>query len=89
MKYEKLKVDFKIPEDIEKMIDQFLYHINNEDGFSEDYYRSELSFMLKEFNIKLTKEQIDILQEYYVDGGIYTDGKYPWRGKEKVDTSHV
>ncbi len=70
-KYEKLPIDFRISEELQCFIDRFVDYLNNSDGESEDYYRYEIEFWLKDLKPKLTDDQYYMLKQYYVKGGIY------------------
>ncbi|MBQ3702496.1 MAG: hypothetical protein II885_07040 [Oscillospiraceae bacterium] len=83
--YEKLPISFPIPRELDAAIDCFVNHINIESGTSEDCYRSEIEFWLKDAQRKLTPEQFDTLKCYYVLGGIYSTIGYPW----DVDKYHI
>ena len=69
--YEKLEIPFDLPEELENAIDTFLNHINYEYGMSEDCYRSEIHFWLKDLYGKISEEDYEKLKNYYVHGGIY------------------
>ena len=69
--YEKLKIPFDLPEELENAIDTFLNHINYENGMSEDCYRSEIHFWLKDLYGKISEKDYEKLKKYYVHSGIY------------------
>ena len=69
--YEKLKIPFDLPEELENAIDTFLNHINYENGMSEDCYRSEIHFWLKDLYGKISEKDYEKLKNYYVHSGIY------------------
>ena len=69
--YKKIEIDYIISEELNKFINEFVEYLNNSDGESEDYYRYEIDFWLKDYKDRLTDEQYNILREYYVRGGIY------------------
>ncbi|MBP5231381.1 MAG: hypothetical protein ILO68_06580 [Clostridia bacterium] len=48
-----------------------MHHINFENGLSEDCYRSEIYFWLKDMREKMPVEEYESLRDYYVFGGIY------------------
>lgn len=76
--YKKLSLDFQIPSELNGAINCLVNHINTESGTSEDCYRSEIEFWLKDAQKGLTQEQFDLLKRYYVLGGIYSEIGYPW-----------
>ena len=55
--YEKLKIPFDLPEELENAIDVFLNHINYGDGKSEDCYRSEIHFWMKDLYGKISEKE--------------------------------
>ena len=69
--YDKLKIPFDLPEELENAIDTFLNHINYENGMSEDCYRSEIHFWMKDLYGKISEEDYEKLKNYYVHGDIY------------------
>jgi len=71
--YRKLELDFPITEELDNAINVFMDHINNGDGNSEDCYRCEIQFWLKDAKdrLKLSCERYDMLNNYYVLGDIY------------------
>jgi hypothetical protein len=69
--YQKLDIDFPISKQLSDAIDAFINHINNENGMSEDCYRDEIDFWLKDSYGKITEEQYDMIKRYYVWGKIY------------------
>ncbi len=73
-KYCKLQISYKISQELEDAIDNFLDYINNERGSCEDCLRSEINIWLKDSYNKLSPEQYDELKAYYVHGGIYKNG---------------
>lgn len=79
--YRKLDISFPISEELDDAINKFMNHINYEDGRSEDCYRSEVEFFLKDsfyFAHSLSEEHYDQLFDYYVSGGIYKENGFPW-----------
>lgn len=81
--YQKLEIDFPITEDLENAINIFVHHINYESGTSEDCYRTEIHFWLKDSQKRLTSEQYETIKQYYVLGGIYKSVGYPpWEIKK-------
>ncbi len=83
--YKRLPINFELPSELDGAINRFVNHINTESGTSEDCYRSEIEFWLKDAQKGLTREQYDLLKQYYVLGGIYSANGYPW----DVDRSHI
>ena len=83
--YQTLTIDFSITEELQEAIDAFMNHINHENGLSEDCYRSEILFWLKDAEKKLSREQFESLKQYYVLGGIYKFLGYPW----EFDKAHM
>ena len=76
MKESKYKIPFDLPEELENAIDVFLNHINYENDMSEDCYRNEIHFWLKDLYGKISEIDYDKLKNYYVHGDIYkVDGK--------------
>ena len=73
-KYRKLEIDFEITPELSKAIDDLMNNINNGDGMSEDCYRCEIEFWLKDSFERLNRDQYQTLKEYYVLGDIYRDG---------------
>lgn len=74
-KYQKLELQEPISEELEEAINVFMEHINNGDGLSEDCYRTEIYFWLKDAVNIMSQEQYDAIKRYYVFGGIYGDAK--------------
>lgn len=71
-RYHALNIDYAISQQLQRAIDDFLYHINYEDGTSEDCYRSEIHFWLKdELDHGMSFQQFEQLKEYYVLGGVF------------------
>ena len=71
--YKPLEISFVISEPLKKAINDFINCINSDDSSSEDCYRSEIDFWIKAQK-NLTKEQYNLLREYYTFGGIYKNG---------------
>ena len=69
--FRKLEMDADLSPELESAIDVFLNHINFENGLSEDCYRSEIEFWLKDMYGKLPANDYQKLRDYYVLGGIY------------------
>lgn len=70
-KYSELKVDFNIPEFLQDDIQEFVTYLNeNPNGTLADCYESEIRSDINWCN-QLTKEQEEILRNYYVKGGIF------------------
>ena len=69
--FKRLNIDCQLTPELDEAIDVFLNHINNENGKSEDCYRSEIHAWLKELYGKIPADQYDALKQYYVHGGIY------------------
>ena len=74
--YKELEIDFKITSQLQNAINDLLNHINNEDGSSEDMYRCEISFWLKDALDRrvIDRAQYELLNDYYVHKGIYRRG---------------
>lgn len=74
--YKKLDIDFEIPEDLERGIDNFMECINYKNKELEDCYRTEIQCSLKWCCREklLTEKQIQLLREYYQFGEIYEKG---------------
>lgn len=69
--YNKLNIDFNIPDFLEEEINVFVDYLNNSDGLSEDCYREEISLMIRDS--ELSDDRKKLLKDYYVWGGIYND----------------
>ena len=69
--YEKLKIPFDLPEELENAIDTFLNHINYENGMSEDCDGRDIHFWLKDLYGKISEKDYEKLKNYYVHSGIY------------------
>ena len=71
--YKKLEISFHITDELENAIEDLMRDINEGDGSSEDCYRSEIMFWIKDMYMKdeLTDTQYELLNDYYVHGGIY------------------
>ena len=78
MKYEKLSIDFPIPDFLEEEIDKFLAYLNdeNESGHLEDCFRTEIDLAIRDS--RLPEKQREYLKDYYVRKGIYYGKGYPW-----------
>ena len=77
--YKKLNVDYILSPELTNAIDNFMYHINYESGMSEDCYRSEIEFWLKDSYDRLLPDQYEEIKRYYVLGYIYAGKGYPWK----------
>ncbi|MBQ7487456.1 MAG: hypothetical protein IJT77_08185 [Clostridia bacterium] len=77
IKYEPLKIDYEIPEELQIEIDHYIDNLNNDNGSSEDCYRMEIMCILNWCYREriLTNEQIDELREYYQHKGILKHGR--------------
>lgn len=82
-KYRRLDINFSLTEELELTIGTFMQHINEESGTSEDCYRSEIDFWLKDAlgRKKICRDQYELLKDYYVHGGIYAELGNPAYGK--------
>lgn len=71
-KYKALEIDFKIPEDLQDMIDQYVKYLNESDHTSIDYYETEIKMILNWCyrETLLTDDQIELLRDYYENGEI-------------------
>lgn len=69
--YKKLKIDFDIPEILEDSIDDFVKNLNEQNGSLADCYEQDIRSTLNGCDECLTEDQINILRNYYVKGGIY------------------
>lgn len=70
--YKKLEIDFEITEELEKLIDEYVHHLNTGEGLPDDYYRTEIQLELN-FCVRerlLNNEQIKLLRDYYQYRGI-------------------
>ena len=79
--YEQLKIDFEIPEELQRSIDQLMEYLNtSKNPGMDDCERTEvlmdLNWCYRE-NL-LTSEQIDLLKKYYVRGGIHEGKNDNW-----------
>ena len=65
--YQKLKIDFEIPDELDREIDEYIHHLNYESGTSIDCYQEEIRVILNWCQIEsiLTPQQIEILRNYY------------------------
>lgn len=70
-KYKKLKIDFEIPEEVEQDIDDMIAYMNKYGHVTADCYMSDLNNLLNGCDTCMTEEQITLLRNYYVRGGIY------------------
>ncbi|MBQ9050591.1 MAG: hypothetical protein IJ126_08350 [Lachnospiraceae bacterium] len=77
--YYKLDIDFELTEELGRAIDDLLHHINHENGRSEDRYRMEIDFWLRDAlqRGKISRDQYDAVARYYIHGGIYKDAGNP------------
>ena len=71
--YEKLEIDFAIPEDLEEAIDIYVNVLNTQERPADDCYRSEIMVILNWCYRErlLTDEQLKMLRDYYVHKGIH------------------
>ncbi len=69
--YKPLTINFKIPEILERYIDDFISYMNNSNGLSADCYEMEIRNILNGCDATLTEEEIGLLRNYYCRGGIY------------------
>ena len=69
--YKKLKINFEIPEILEDSINGFVKNLNEQDGNLADCYEQDIRNTLNGCDECLTEDQINILRNYYVKGGIY------------------
>ncbi|MBQ6133022.1 MAG: hypothetical protein IJI65_02600 [Lachnospiraceae bacterium] len=67
--YEKLEIDFEIPDFLSDRIDDFVEYLNTSDGLSEDCYRTEIGLMIRDAELPPDKQKL--LKDYYEWGGIY------------------
>lgn len=77
--YKKLAIDCALSPELANAIENFMYHINFESGTSEDCYRSEIEFWLKDSYDQLLPDQYEEIKRYYVLGYIYAGKGYPWK----------
>ena len=70
-RFQKLPTSVELTKELEDAIETFMHHINFENGLSEDCYRSEIYFWLKDMREKMPVEEYESLRDYYVFGGIY------------------
>ena len=70
-RYKRLEIDFEIPEILERTINEFLIDLNEKRGRLADCYEVEIRSLLNCCDLCLTKDQIELLREYYYRGGIY------------------
>lgn len=71
MKYKKLDIDFAIPEILKSSINAFLDDLNEHNGNLADCYEQDIRNTLNGCDMCLEPEQIALLRDYYVKGGIY------------------
>ena len=71
--YKQLKVDFEIPECIQKDIEQMLEYMNAGGKFP-DISISNLRSDIYSFDLDLEPVQQEILRNYYCRGGIFANG---------------
>ena len=72
IKYTSLPINFIIPEELSDIIIQYVDYLNNSDHESIDYYETEIRLILNWCYREslLTDEQIQLMRDYYQDGGI-------------------
>jgi len=64
--FEKLKIDFEIPEELDDAINDLVYDMNNGRPDRKDIRQDEINFWLKDWSNGLTNEQIELLRDYYI-----------------------
>lgn len=69
--YKKLKIDFEVPEILTESFDDFVKNLNEQNGNLADCYEQDIRNTLNGCDECLTEDQINILRNYYVKGGIY------------------
>lgn len=69
--YKKLKINFEIPEILEDSINGFVKNLNEQDGNLADCYEQDIRNTLNDYDDMFTDEQLQLLRDYYVKGGIY------------------
>ncbi len=69
--YKELKINFEIPEILDRNIKEFVDDLNNNNGNMADCYTEEIRSLLNGCDTCLTYEQIRMLRDYYYGGGIY------------------
>ncbi|MBE5844109.1 MAG: hypothetical protein E7302_07980 [Butyrivibrio sp.] len=75
--YKPLKIDYKLPEELEDTINSYIHDANFGCGYYDDVYQEEIKVILNWCQREndrghqiLTAEQITELREYYQYGGI-------------------
>ena len=73
--YKQFPLGFPITEELAQAINDLMNHINNTDGGSEDRYRCEIEFWLKDalMRNRINRDQYQTLKDYYVHCGIYEE----------------
>lgn len=71
MKYKKLDIDFEIPEEVEQDINDLIAYANKYGPLTADCYQSDLNNLLNGCDTCMSEEQILLLRNYYVRGGIW------------------
>lgn len=69
--YKKLKIDFEIPLILEESFDDFVKNLNEQNGSLADCYEQDIRNTLNCYDDAFTEEQLQLLRDYYVKGGIY------------------
>lgn len=70
-RYQELKLNFRIPDFLEDDIHAFIQYLNeNPTGTLSDCYEAEIRSDINWCD-GLTKEQAELLRNYYVRGGIF------------------
>lgn len=77
MKYKPLSIDYEIPVDLQEEIDNYIDNLNNDNGSSEDCYRTEIMCILNWCYREgiLPDDKIAELREYYQNKGILKHGQ--------------
>lgn len=72
MKYEKLKINYKIPEELDQLFDEYVTWLNTGNGVADDYYRTEIQMTLNWCyrEALLPEDKIQELRDYYQRKGI-------------------
>ena len=70
-KYEPLKINFDIPEILQRNIEEFIQNLNERNGNLADCYEEEIRSLLNYCDADLNENQIELLRAYYCKGGIY------------------
>ena len=71
----KKEFDFEIPEFVDKAIDMLIEGINSND-LSADCYAAELDSNINHcLDIDFDEDQVQVLKDYYIRGGMYIDAE--------------